>query len=173
MNAVIYPVHLIVQGRSIWISWQSSDDPNNALLKRRGIVLWAESKSLLIEASKTIQDSFFFEDEVVYDLDALLARLVKREAVSCDEVINCWNLLIDIGKSLAVDFVSLHNFNDASFSDSYDRFFSGTSASEIINFGFHDVEDVDMRNAIEVVSNGMAMLLNIVDGVGHKSSSLS
>ncbi|MFQ6309723.1 hypothetical protein [Lysobacter capsici] len=174
MSAVIYPVHLVVQGRHIWIGWKSSDDPGDALLKRHGTILWADTKAVLMEKSWAIQDSFFFEGEVVYDFDALLAKLVSREAVSCDEVINCWNLLIDIGGSLGAGFGSLHDVNDASFSNSYDRFFSATTGGGIVNFGFYDIEDMDLKNAVDVVSNGMAMLLNVVDArVGHKPSSWS
>lgn len=167
---VIYPVHFIVQERNIWLGWRSTDQQQEALFKRLGRLLSACTKASLIQQCSAAQDGLSFDEPVVFDLDRLLTALVARKAVCADDVINCWNMLIDVRASFGPGLGMSFDLSEQSFKDSYDRFFASTSGGEMIDFGVYDISDSDFGIAVEIVSNGMAMLLEVAKGqAGHRS----
>ena len=161
---VIYPVHFIVQGRDVWLGWRSTDEQQEALFKRLGVLVSASTKASLFEQCLAAQDGLSFDEPVVFDLDRLLTALVARNAVCADEMINCWNMLIDVRASFGPGLGMSFDLSDQSFKDSYDHFFASTSGGEMIDFGVYDISDSDVDIAVEIVSNGMAMLLEVAKG---------
>lgn len=162
----IYPVCVVVQGQSIWFAWQSVDQPECALLKWRGAVLWAHEKSVLIERLSRLGDEFRFEDGGVFDMDSMLIELTAGNFPRNDELINCWNMLIDVRGSFPRNMTVGFNLNDGDLLRSYERFFSWTSGGSAAGSGLSELGGEDIANAIEAISNGMTMILAFVDGDG-------
>lgn len=166
-----YPIHLVVQGRNIWLAWRCVDEIDEALLKRDGVVLWASTKSDLIEKCSGAHGEWLrSEEDTKIDLDSLLSRLIARDAISGSEVINGWNMLTDIQNSLPPVVGARFNLLDGSLLEAYDHFFSDTVAADMLEFGRLEITDGDIQHAIEVVSTGMVMLLDMVDGDGRSGS---
>lgn len=166
MDSIIYPVCVIAQKHRIWFAWRSVDQPECALLKWRGAVLWAHEKSVLIERLSRLGDQFCFEDGGVFDMDSALIELAAGNVARSDELMNCWNMLIDIRGSLPRDMVVGFSLNDGGLLRSYERFFSWTSGGSAVGGGLSELGGEDIANAIEAISNGMTMVLAFVDGDG-------
>lgn len=162
-DAAMFPVHLIVKGQNIWVGWRSTDEPGNALFRYDGEVLWANTKEVLIDRCSAA-GQLRVEDETVFDLDALLAKLLAGKAVDGNEVINCWNMLIDIRGALKNNVCVSFDLNESALLNSYDHFLSMTSVGDMVGIGFHELTEADLANAAEVVSNGMLVLMDLVGG---------
>ncbi|MEH6420856.1 hypothetical protein [Pseudomonas sp. CGJS7] len=163
-------MHFIVQGRDVWLGWRSTDEQKEALFKWLGVLVSANTKASLLEQCSAAQDGLSFDEPVVFDLDRLLTALVARKAVCADDVINCWNMLIDVRASFGPGLGMSFDLGEQSFKDSYDHFFASASGGEMIDFGVYEIGDSDVDIAVEIVSNGMAMLLEIAKGqAGHRS----
>lgn len=113
---------------------------------------------------RSVQADVCFEEHTQFDLDSLLARLVARAPVSADELINCWNMLIDVRHGLDPVHAVSYDFTGGSLLQTYDRFFSSTSSADMMGFGFKEAEDGDVKNAVGVISTGMLMVLGLVEG---------
>lgn len=160
---LIYPIHFIVRSQSIWMAWQSVDEPNEAVLKDRDAVLWGETRHALVAMCLQKFSNLSIEDDVVFDLDTTLLKLSKSQDGISDEVINSWNILRDVKSSLAPEVGGVFQFDSDRLVESYDRFFSMTAGGEILDIGERTIFDKDVRNAVDVISTGMTMLLHITE----------
>ena len=101
------------------------------------------------------------------------AKLIARAAVDGDEVIGCWNLLLDVRASLEPGFHAAFAA-DPRYLRSYDRFFSSTVAAELIDVGLCEIEGADFDIAAEFISSAMLRLLALTQGrLRHETRGLS
>ncbi|MBX9401899.1 hypothetical protein K4L06_11315 [Lysobacter sp. BMK333-48F3] len=160
----VHPVQLIAQGRRVWLAWQSCDAPEQALLKGCSGVLWAPTQSGLIELCRAVREPLRIEDETTFDFDAVLAGLIARAPLGGERVIDCWNLALDLRTSLEPGLQASLAIDEPGYWDSYDRFFSLTSAGEMIDFEPCEPGDADFDRAAEVLSSAMVLLLALTEG---------
>lgn len=160
----VHPVQLIAQGRRVWLAWQSCDEPDQALLRGRDGVLWAPTKSALLERCRAVREPLRIEDETTFDFDAVLAGLVARAPLRGEGVIDCWNLALDLRAALEPRLQASLAIDEPGYWDSYDRFFSLTLAGDMVDFGPRELEDADFDRAAEVLSSAMVLLLASTQG---------
>lgn len=159
----IHPIQCLVQGRSIWLPWRSVDLPEQAIASDHSGILWADTLQRLVERCRCAGTDAPIEASTICDFDQVLAHLLGDGHVSPDEVINCWNLLDDIGQCLVaherVSYGSMINrAEDVSFHTSH-RYLSITEAGRMLGLEAQEIGAHDRSVAAAALSDGMLMLL--------------
>lgn len=161
MDLSIYLVCVIAHAQNIWFGWRSVDDPSGVIVKINGLLLWDRTKTGYMKKYSHFEKNATYETETVIDLDSIACRLESNAYVAANDILNAWNMLTDIRNSLDFQKGAVFPLRDERYVETYDRIFSNTPTAGLIDFDAEKITEEDYRNAAKVISNGIAMALNI------------
>lgn len=156
----IFPIELIVDRRHIWLAWMSVDESFDSFLKNNGLVIFSCAREGLLEKCTEALAEFSVMETSVFDIDDVVRRLSDGDRVDCDELINLWNMLLDLESSLGVAKEDSALFNVDSI-DVYNRFFSGTAAARMIGQPVESISPSDFTKAKDVIVHGKDVVLRV------------
>lgn len=158
----IFPIEFIVDRRRVWLGWMSVDEPADPFLKKNGFLIWSPSQEGLIEKCNDFFAEISIMESSVFDIDSILERLCQGARPSCDDLINLWNILLDIEISSGVNKEKSALLNENSI-DAYDRFFSGTTAAKMIDQCRDFALPSDFHEVARIILLGKKIILRMIN----------
>jgi hypothetical protein len=156
----IFPIAFMVDNQCIWLAWVNVDEPLDSFIKKNGSPVFSYTREDLLEKCIEVLAEFSVMEASTFDVDDFIRRLSGGASVDCDELINLWNVLLDLESSLGVAKEDSALFSADSMG-AYDRFFSGTAAARMIGLSVESISASDFTRAKDVIVYGKNMVLSV------------
>lgn len=151
-----YIVLLDFKFQKKYILWFSSDDVDGVVVNSEKKIIGFKDKTQLL---KFVEENTISlkEDITAYNINYLQQWIINpNRSIDCEEVLNFWNLCIDISDSTAIEF--LGNVKDDLRNGLYNKLFdvAGPFIVENTDTDFNDTEIVKLS---EIIQDGLTLLI--------------
>lgn len=156
----IFPIEFIVDHQHVWLGWMSVDEPFDSFLKINDFPVCSSTREGLLMKCNGALAEFSVMENSAFNIDDVIHRLSEGSHIICDELINIWNIFLDVESSLGVAKEDSVIFNADSM-DTYGRLFSGTTAARMLGQPVKSILPLDFSKTKDVFLLGKDIVLNI------------
>ena len=146
-------MRLRANGEEAWFLWESSDAGDFFWSNDEG-VLAAEDWPTLLHKSDVLAGRVKIGEESFFDVDGAMRSLRTASSVDPELVIDIWNLLTDLFKTISGSNDRFH----AELSDTYDCYFSKCEVAGFVGIQPGIISTQNIKNAIRVLEDGASMI---------------
>ncbi|WP_282295259.1 hypothetical protein [Stenotrophomonas sp. PS02289] len=152
----VFPVRLCVNGEEAWFLWESSDAGDFFWSNEQGVLV-AEDWPTLMSSADLPAGGVRVGDQSFFNVDAALRSLRESSSVDPELMIDIWNLLTDLFRTVSGSNARFH----AGLSDTYDAYFSRCEVADFVGVQPGTPSSLDVKNAIKVLEDGATMIAGV------------